>query len=75
MKMSSKKSIADCSKRFLQTVFNAGLPQNDPRIADRFLPPLAVPVQTLIRVTLARVGGETKNDHNWTVEYIRPSWS
>lgn len=70
MKMTSKESISDYSKRFLQAVFNAGLPQDDPRIADRFLSSLVLPVQTLIRVTLARAGGLTQRNEIWTVEYI-----
>lgn len=37
IKMSSKESIENYSRRFLQAVFNAGLPRNGPRIADRFL--------------------------------------
>ncbi|KAG1081419.1 hypothetical protein G6F39_013905 [Rhizopus arrhizus] len=71
MQMSSKESIGDYSKKFLQAVYNAGLPSDDPRIADRFLASLTLSVQTLIRVTVARVG-KNKADTNekWTVEYI-----
>ncbi|KAG1492964.1 hypothetical protein G6F52_013295 [Rhizopus delemar] len=69
--MSNKESIGDYSKKFLQAVYNAGLPSDDPRIADRFLASLTLSVQTLIRVTVARVG-KSKDDANerWTVEYI-----
>lgn len=70
MKMTAKESIADYSKRFLQAVFNAGLPQDDPRIADRFLSSLVLPVQTIIRVTLARTGSVHAREKQWTVEYI-----
>ncbi|EIE92659.1 hypothetical protein RO3G_17370 [Rhizopus delemar RA 99-880] len=71
MQMSNKESIGDYSKKFLQAVYNAGLPSDDPRIADRFLASLTLSVQTLIRVTVARVG-KSKADTNekWTVEYI-----
>jgi hypothetical protein len=71
MQMGAKESISEYSKRFLQAVYNAGLPSNDPRIADRFLASLTLPVQTIIRVTVARVGrNKNANGENWTVEYI-----
>ncbi|EIE87751.1 hypothetical protein RO3G_12462 [Rhizopus delemar RA 99-880] len=71
MQMSNKESIGDYSKKFLQAVYNAGLPSDDPRIADRFLASLTLSVQMLMRVTVARVG-KSKIDTNekWTVEYI-----
>lgn len=70
MQMGPKESISDYSKRFFGAVYNAGLPSNDPRIADRFLASLTLPVQTLIRVTVARVD-RNKNTgvEGWTVEY------
>ena len=62
---------SDYSKKFLQAVYNAGLPSNDPRIADRFLASLTLPVQTLIRVTVARVGrNKGNNNDEWTVDFI-----
>ncbi|KAG1443499.1 hypothetical protein G6F56_010652 [Rhizopus delemar] len=70
MTMKNSESIADYSKRFLQSVYNASLSKDDARIADRFLASLTLPVQTLVRVTMARSGptGESKRD--WTVEQI-----
>ncbi|KAG0760680.1 hypothetical protein G6F22_019062 [Rhizopus arrhizus] len=68
--MSSKESISDYSKKFLQAVFYAGLPKDDPRIADRFLASLTLPVQTIIRMTVTRVEGKRSRPHNWTVEYL-----
>ena len=71
MRMNPKESISDYSKKFLQAVYNAGLPSNDPRIADRFLASLTLPVQTLIRVTVARVGrNKGNNNDEWTVDFI-----
>ena len=71
MQMDKEETIAEYSRKFLQAVYNAQLSKDDPRIADRFLTSLTLPVQTLIRVTLARVGSAKKErDHNWTVEYI-----
>ncbi|EIE89635.1 hypothetical protein RO3G_14346 [Rhizopus delemar RA 99-880] len=70
MTMSSKESISDYSKKFLQAVFYAGLPKDDPRIADHFLASLTLPVQTIIRMTVTRVEGKRSRPHNWTVEYL-----
>ncbi|KAG1143413.1 hypothetical protein G6F37_003239 [Rhizopus arrhizus] len=52
-------------------VNNQVIRYDDPHIADRFLASLTLSVQTLIRVTVARVG-KNKADTNerWTVEYI-----
>jgi hypothetical protein len=70
MTMKNTESIGDYSKRFLQAVYNAGLPKTDARIADRFLASLTLPVQTLIRVTMARSGPNGESRHEWTVELI-----
>ncbi|KAG2191771.1 hypothetical protein INT47_012821 [Mucor saturninus] len=69
MVMKNTESIGDYSKKFLRAVYNAGLNKDDPRIADRFLASLALSVQTLIKVTMARSpNGEAKRE--WTVEQI-----
>lgn len=71
MQMGPRESISDYSKKFLEAVYNAGLPSNDPRIADRFLASLTLPVRTLIRVTVARVGrNKSSSNEDWTIEYI-----
>lgn len=70
MTMKNTESIGDYSKRFLQAVYNAGLPKDDARIADRFLASLTLPVQTLIRVTMARSGPNEESRNEWTVERI-----
>ncbi|KAG1442990.1 hypothetical protein G6F56_010841 [Rhizopus delemar] len=70
MTMKNTESIADYSKNFLQAVFNAGLSKDDARIADRFLASLTLPVQTLVRVTMARSGPTGESMRDWTVEQI-----
>ncbi|KAG1094667.1 hypothetical protein G6F40_012487 [Rhizopus arrhizus] len=65
MTMSSKESISDYSKKFLQAVFYGKLPK-----ADRFLASLTLPVLTIIRMTVTRVEGKRSRPHNWTVEYL-----
>ncbi|OAD65442.1 hypothetical protein PHYBLDRAFT_184143, partial [Phycomyces blakesleeanus NRRL 1555(-)] len=70
MVMLPSESIGDYSKKFLQAVYDAGLPKNDARVADRFLASLTRQVQTLLRLTMTRLdfNGETKRD--WTVEQL-----
>ncbi|CEP17193.1 hypothetical protein [Parasitella parasitica] len=48
MTMRSSDSIADYSSRFQQAVYNAGLQLDDPRVADRFMASLILPVQTAV---------------------------
>lgn len=66
MTMKASESIMDYSCRFQQAVYNAGLQLDDPRVADRFMASLILPVQTAVRITLVREqGGEA-----WTVDRI-----
>ena len=66
MTMKVSESIMDYSCRFQQAVYNAGLQLDDPRVADRFMASLILPVQTAVRITLVREqGGEA-----WTVDRI-----
>ena len=66
MTMSSSESIMDYSCRFQQAVYNAGLQLDDPRVADRFMASLILPVQTAVRITLVREQGT----ESWTVDRI-----
>ena len=68
MTMSTKETLSDYSKKYLKAVYDAGLPKDDPRIADRFLSSLTPPIQTLIRISVARTGESREAD--WTVEYL-----
>jgi len=71
MTMMPRESIGDYSKRFLQTVYNAGLYKDCPRVADRFLSSMTVQVQAMVRLAVARFGRSRKEKElNWTVEYI-----
>ncbi|OAD81191.1 hypothetical protein PHYBLDRAFT_157086 [Phycomyces blakesleeanus NRRL 1555(-)] len=70
MMMKNTESIGDYSKKFLRAVYNAGLPKDDARIADRFLASLTLSVQTLVRVTMARSGPNGESKRDWTVEQI-----
>jgi hypothetical protein len=56
----------DYSCRFQQAVYNAGLQLDDPRVADRFMASLILPVQTVVRITLVREQGGGA----WTVDRI-----
>ncbi|KAK4509772.1 uncharacterized protein ATC70_007074 [Mucor velutinosus] len=66
MVMSASESIMDYSCRFQQAVYNAGLQLDDPRVADRFMASLILPVQTAVRITLVREQGT----ESWTVDRI-----
>jgi hypothetical protein len=70
MTMSNKESVSDYAKRFQLAMYNAGLPRDCPRVADRFLASLTRPVQTLIRVTLARAGLSGTAAEKYTVDQI-----
>ena len=71
MTMQPKESVSEYSKRYLRTVYNAGLPKDCPRVADRFVSSLTVPVQAMVRLAVSRFGRSKKEkDTNWTVEYI-----
>lgn len=66
MVMDPSESIMDYSCRFQQAVYNAGLQLDDPRVADRFMASLILPVQTAVRITLVREQGT----ESWTVDRI-----
>lgn len=70
MTMSNNESVGDYAKRFQLAMYNAGLPRDCPRVADRFLASLTKPVQTLIRVTLARAGLSGTAAEKYTVDQI-----
>jgi hypothetical protein len=70
MTMLNKESAGDYAKRFQLAMYNAGLPWDCPRVADRFLASLTKPVQTLIRVTLARAGLSGTAAEKYTVDQI-----
>lgn len=66
MTMKVSESIMDYSCRFQQAVYNAGLQLDDPRVADRFMASLILPVQTAVRITLVR----EQDGEAWTVDRI-----
>lgn len=66
MIMKVSESIMDYTCRFQQAVYNAGLQLDEPKVADRFMTSLILPVQTAVCITLVRKqGGEA-----WTVDRI-----
>lgn len=71
MTMKHNESISDYTNKFLQTVFNASIPANDPRVADRFLASMTIQVQTVVRMALVKTGANANESSTpWTVEFI-----
>lgn len=71
MTMKANESIGAYTNRFLQIVHLAGIPKDDPRVADRFLASLTSPVQTLTRLAcINHLGRHAEESHLWTVENI-----
>jgi hypothetical protein len=71
MVMENNESVGDYAKRFQTAMFDAGLPRECPRVADRFLASLTKPVQTLIRVAMNSVkAGSSGENAEYTVDQI-----
>ncbi|OAD74086.1 hypothetical protein PHYBLDRAFT_63962 [Phycomyces blakesleeanus NRRL 1555(-)] len=70
MVMLPSESIGDYSKKFLQAVYDAGLPKNDACVADRFLASLTRQVQTLLWLTMTRLDFNGKTKRDWTVKQL-----
>ncbi|KAI8991160.1 hypothetical protein BDF20DRAFT_843066, partial [Mycotypha africana] len=65
MNMGLNDSIVDYSRKFLQTMHEAGISSTDEGVADPFLTSLTPPVQTVLRLSMV-----TNKDKKWTVEKL-----